>query len=115
MFLASIWAMSLGGTGWLALALVASEPISSLLQPAKSVPADSATDVKSARTKERLINAKPHTQRAAQTRVGTLKPLNKILSFRPSCRKPRFGLQPPLLGNGEENLKTPHAVQLRLK
>ena len=58
-----IAAMSLGGTGWLALALVASET-SSLLQPASSAPAASAADVMSARTSERQINAKLHTPNA---------------------------------------------------
>ena len=53
----------LGGTGWLALALLASE-ISSLLQPASSMPAASATDVMSARTSVRPINAKLRTRRA---------------------------------------------------
>ena len=38
MFFSTIAARSFGGTGWLALALVASE-ISSLLQPASSTPA----------------------------------------------------------------------------
>jgi hypothetical protein len=48
-------AISFGGTGWLALALLASE-ISSLLQPATSKPAPArAADVTSARTSERLI------------------------------------------------------------
>ena len=45
-------AISFGGTGWLALALFASE-ISSLLQPASSTPAASAAEVMSARTSER--------------------------------------------------------------
>jgi hypothetical protein len=69
----------------LALALVASEASSSVLQPAKSTAADSATDVMSARTSERPINAKLHTQQAnlaPQTRVDALKPLNKILSLK---------------------------------
>jgi len=50
-------------TGWLALALLASE-ISSLLQPASTRPAASAAEVMSARIGERQINAKLHTQRA---------------------------------------------------
>jgi hypothetical protein len=60
--------------------------ISSLLQPASSTPADSAADVKSARTNGWPINAKLHTQRAnlePQIRVDALKPLNKILSLKP--------------------------------
>ena len=52
MSFSAIAAISLGGTGWLALALVASET-SSLLQPASSTPAANATDVMSARTSER--------------------------------------------------------------
>src|SRR5579871_1394652 len=85
MFFSAIAATSLAGTGWLALALVASEPISSLLQPARSTPADSAADVMSARTNEPRINAKLHTQRAnlaPQPRETTLKPLNKSLSLK---------------------------------
>jgi hypothetical protein len=44
--------ISLGGTGWLALALLASE-ISSLLQPASMTLAARAADVTSARTSVR--------------------------------------------------------------
>ncbi len=52
MSLATMSESSFGGTGWLALALVASE-ISSLLQPVSSTLAARAADVMSARTSER--------------------------------------------------------------
>ena len=52
MSFSTIAASSFGETGWLALALVASE-ISSLSQPASSTPAASAAEVMSARISER--------------------------------------------------------------
>ena len=56
--------ISFGGTGWLALALVASE-ISSVSQPDRNTPAAaSAAEVMSARTSVRSINAELHTLRA---------------------------------------------------
>src|ERR1700733_12826163 len=95
MSFSTIAAMSFGGTGWLALALVASE-ISSGSQPANSRPADSAAEVMSARQSERLINAKPQTQRAISQphhSVRDLTPLTKILTFGPPCRKPTLAPQ----------------------
>jgi hypothetical protein len=63
----------------------------------------------SARTSERSINAKLHTQRAnlaPQIRVDALKPLNKILSLKPLLSQAEAGLPTtPLSGvvNGALN------------
>ena len=91
-------AISFGGTGWLALALLASE-MSSLLQPASSTPAPaSAAEVMSARTSERLIKGKaPHPPgnfRTPNHSEHALKPLNKIVPFGPLRRNPNAVSQP---------------------
>jgi hypothetical protein len=99
-------AISFGGTGWLALALLASE-MSSPLQLASSAPAPArAADVTSARTSEAV------NQRLSSTPTGhfrtpnhseyALKPLHKIVPFDLPRRNPN-AMRQPLLRQGMVN------------
>jgi hypothetical protein len=91
MFLSTMAWISFGGTGWFALALLASE-ISSLLQPASARPAASAAEVTSSRTGRREIKPEaPHPPGNVgnpNIRFIALKPLIKILPVVPLRRNP---------------------------
>src|SRR5581483_10304252 len=92
--------ISFGGTGWLALALVASD-ISSVSQAAKRAPAAaSATDVMSARTSVRLINAELHTHRVISPTPQIANTLKPLLKYYPLDRGPatRCGHRGSLVG-----------------
>src|SRR4051794_891264 len=65
MFFSTIAARSFGGTGWLALALVASETWS-VSQPASTKLAASATETRNARASEREIKMDPTPSKASR-------------------------------------------------